>query len=97
VILLDGVILDEAMPDQVRLHHVIFLEKLVLAGIAWTNGALPTQMQAMLFCSGNKLSHMTQETHIVADPRYLVHPLFPIYDRDDLAHTHTTRIIKSYE
>jgi hypothetical protein len=40
VILLDGVILDETMVDQVRLHHVIFLEKLVLAAIGWINGAL---------------------------------------------------------
>jgi hypothetical protein len=42
VILPYGVILDEAMLDPVRLHHVIFLEKLVLAAIARTNGALPT-------------------------------------------------------
>jgi hypothetical protein len=39
----DGVILDEAMLDQVRLHHVIFLEKLVLAAVARTNGVIPTQ------------------------------------------------------
>jgi hypothetical protein len=56
------------MPDQVRLHHVIFLEKLVLAAIPRTNGALPTQTQMMLFRSGNKLFHMTQERHIIADP-----------------------------
>jgi hypothetical protein len=36
------VILDEIMVDQVRLYHVIFLEKLVLAAIAWINGALST-------------------------------------------------------
>jgi hypothetical protein len=88
VILSDGVILDEAISDQVRLHHVIFLGKLVLAAIVWTNDALPTQTQTMFFCSGNKLSYMTQETHIVANLRYLVHPLFPVHDRDDLAHTH---------
>jgi hypothetical protein len=49
VILPDGVLLDEAMLDQVRLHHIIFLEKLVLAAISRTNGVLPTQTQTMLF------------------------------------------------
>jgi hypothetical protein len=43
VILLDNVILDETMLDQVRLHHVIFLEKHVLAAIAQTNAAILTQ------------------------------------------------------
>jgi hypothetical protein len=86
VILLDGVILDETMADQVRLHHVIFLEKLVLAAIARTNVAIPTQAQMMLFRSGNKLFHMNQERHIVANPWYLVHPLFPVHGHD-LAHT----------
>jgi len=38
----DGVILEEAMPDQVRLHHVIFPEKVVLSAIARTNDALLT-------------------------------------------------------
>jgi hypothetical protein len=42
MILLDGVILDETIPDQVRLHHIIFLEKLVLVAVARTNGAIPT-------------------------------------------------------
>jgi hypothetical protein len=43
VILPNGVILDETMLDQVRLHHVIFLEKLLLAAVARTNAALPIQ------------------------------------------------------
>jgi hypothetical protein len=42
VILLDGVIVDENMLNQVRLHHIIFLEKLVLAAVARTNAALLT-------------------------------------------------------
>jgi hypothetical protein len=42
VILPDGVILDETIPDQVRLHHVVLLGKLVLAAIAQTKGELPT-------------------------------------------------------
>jgi hypothetical protein len=69
MILLDGVNLDETIPDQVRLHHIIFLEKLVLAAVARTNGAIATQTQTMFFHSGNKLFHMNQERHIIADPR----------------------------
>jgi hypothetical protein len=36
VILADGVILDETILDQVRLHHIVLLGKLVLAAIART-------------------------------------------------------------
>jgi len=75
------------MPDQVRLHHVIFLEKVVLAAIAWTNDAFSTQTHMVLFRSGNKLSHMSQKSQIVADPWCLIHSLFPIHnDRNHLAH-----------
>jgi hypothetical protein len=84
LILPDGVILDETILNQVRLHHVIFLGKLVLAAIERTKGELLTQTQMMLLHSGNKLSHMTQERQIGAQPRCLVHP-FPVHDRD-LAH-----------
>ena len=56
----DNVIFDKIMPDQVRLHHVIFLEKFALAAIARSNSALPTQTHTMLFCSGNKISYMMQ-------------------------------------
>jgi hypothetical protein len=84
VIFSDGVILDKTIPHQVRLHHVIFLGKQILAAIAWTNGELLTQTMMMLFRSGNKLSHMTQERQIGAQPRCLIHP-FPVHDRD-LAH-----------
>jgi len=37
-----GVILDETIADQVRFHHVIFVEKFVLAATARTNGQLHT-------------------------------------------------------
>ena len=37
------------MPDQVRLHHVIFLEKVVLAAIARINDAPSTQMHRCFF------------------------------------------------
>jgi hypothetical protein len=59
MILPGGVILDEAMPDQVRLHHVIFLEKVVLAAIARTNDVLLTRTHTVLFCSSNELSHIS--------------------------------------
>jgi hypothetical protein len=66
VIFSDGVILDETIPDQVRLHHVILLGKLILAAIARTKHELPTQTQVMLFRRGNKISHMAQERQIGA-------------------------------
>jgi hypothetical protein len=60
VILPDGVIFDEAMSDQVRLHHVIFLEKVVLAANACTNDALLTQTHTVFFPSGN-FSHVPEK------------------------------------
>lgn len=62
----DGVIVDKTIADQVRFHHAIFVDKIVLASIARTNGALPTQTCTMLFRNGNKFCHMMQESHIVA-------------------------------
>ena len=56
------------------------MEKFVLAAIAWTNGVLPAQTHTTLFHSSNKFSHMMQESLIVADPRYLVHPLCPVHE-----------------
>jgi len=64
----DGVILGRTTVDQTGLHHVIFVEKFVLAANARKNGALPTQTHTMLFRSRNKISHMMQERHIVANP-----------------------------
>ena len=64
----DGVILDKIMEDQVRLHHVISLEKFVLATIAQTNDALPIQTHTILFYSANKFSQMMRERQIVANP-----------------------------
>ena len=84
----DGVILDKTMPNQLRLYHAIFLEQFVLAAIARTNGALPTQTCMMLFRNGNKFCHMMQESQIVASPRYLVHPLCPVHEET----LHTARI-----
>ena len=81
----DGVIVDKTIADQVRFHHAIFMDKIILASIARTNGALPTQTCTMLFRNGNKFCHMTQESEIVASPRYLVHPLCPVHE-GDLAH-----------
>ena len=78
--LLDGVILDKTIADQVIFHHAILLDKIVLASTARTNGALPTQTCTMLFRNGNKFCHMTQESQIVASPRYLVHPLCPVHE-----------------
>ena len=77
---LDGVIIDKTIADQVRFDHAIFVGKIVLASIARTNGALPTQTCAMLFCNDNKFCHMTQESQIVASPQYLIHPLCPIHE-----------------
>jgi len=54
--------------DQTGLHHVIFVEKFVLAANARKNGALLTQTHTMLFRSGNKIFHMMQERHIIANP-----------------------------
>ena len=65
----DGIIFDKTMADQVRFHHIILLEKFVLATIAWTNGALLTQTDTMLFRSGNKIFHMMQKRQIVANSR----------------------------
>ena len=45
----DGVIVDKTIADQVIFHHAIFVDKIVLASIARTNGALPTQTCTMLF------------------------------------------------
>ena len=63
----DGIIFDKTMADQVSFHHIILLEKFVLATIAWTNGALLTQTHTMLFRSGNKFLHMLQKSQIVAE------------------------------
>jgi len=88
VILLDGVIIDEAMLDQVRLHHVIFLEKVVLAAIARTNDALFTQTHTMLFHSGNKtFSHVPEKAKSLLTLGIL-NIRFPVHDdHDHLAHT----------
>ena len=67
----DGVILDKTIADQVRLHHIIFVEKFVLAAIAWINGALPTQTHTILFRSCNKISHMMQETLSILHNLYI--------------------------
>ena len=53
--LLDGVILDETIPDQVRFHCVICMGKKVLAALTQTDGVFPLQTQTMHFGSGNKL------------------------------------------
>src|SRR6185312_12520254 len=84
----DGVIVDKTIADQVRFHHAIFVDKIVLASIARTNGALPTQTCTMLFRNGNKFCHMMQESQIVASPQYLVHPLCPVHEET----LHTARI-----
>ena len=76
----DGVIVDKTIADQMRFHHAIFVDKIVLASIARTNGALLTQTCTMLFCNGNKFCHMMQESQIIASPRYLVHPLCPVHE-----------------
>ena len=67
----DGVILDKTIADQVRLHHIIFLEKFILTAIARTNSALPTQTHMILFRSGNKISHMMQETLSILHNLYI--------------------------
>ena len=60
----------------------------VLTAIALTNNALPTQTHTVLFHNGSKLSYMSQKSQIVADPRYLIHPLSPVHDDDNrLAYT----------
>ena len=64
-----GVILDEIIADQVRFHHVIFMEKFVLSATAHTNGELLTPTHTMLFHSGKKFCHTMQERYIVANPR----------------------------
>ena len=61
------------------------MDKIILASIAQTNGALPTQTCAMLFYNGNKFCHMMLESQIVVSPQYLVHPLCPVHE-EDLAH-----------
>ena len=76
----DGEILDKTMADQVRLHHIIFLEKFILTAIARTNGALMTETHTMLFRSGNKFSQTMQKSQIVANPRYLVNPLCHVHN-----------------
>ena len=76
----DGVIVDKTIADAVRFHDAIFIDKIVLASIAWTNGALSTQTCTMLFRNGNKFCHMMQESQIIAGPRYLVHPLCPVHE-----------------
>ena len=76
----NGVIVDKTIADQVRFHHAIFVDKIVLASTARTNGALLTQNCTMLFRNGNKFCHMMQESQIVASPRYLVHPLCPVHE-----------------
>ena len=78
----DGVILDKTISDQVRLHHAIFLGQFVMAPITGTDGALLTQTLTMILRSGSKLSHILQKSHIVASPRYLIHPLCPVHGRD---------------
>ena len=78
--LADGVILDKTIADQVRFHHAIFMDKIILASIARTNGALLTQTCTMLFRNGNKFCHMMQESQIGASPRYHVHPLCPVHE-----------------
>jgi len=78
----DGVILDKTIADQLRSHHAIFVETIVLASIARTNDALLTKTQMMLFRSENKFCHMMQESQIIATPRYLVHPLCLVHERD---------------
>ena len=65
----DGIIFDKTMADQVRFHHVIFMEKFVLSATAHTNGELLTPTHTMFFHSGNKLCHMMKERQIVANPR----------------------------
>jgi hypothetical protein len=53
---------DQSMPDQVRLHHIIFLEKVVLAAIAWTNDALSTQTHTVLFLQRQQtFSHVPEK------------------------------------
>ena len=76
----DYVIVDKTIADQVRFHHTIFVDKIVLASIARTNGALLTQTCTMLFRNGNKFCHMMQLSQIIAGSRYLVHPLCPIHE-----------------
>ena len=60
--LLDGVILDETIPDQVRFRRVISVGKKVLAALTWIDGEFPHQTQTMPFGNGNKLCHMFQES-----------------------------------
>ena len=81
-----GVIVNKTIADRVRFHHAIFVDKIVLASIARTNGALSTQTRTILFGNDNKFCHVVQESQIVASPRYLVHPLSPIHE-GDLAHS----------
>ena len=47
----DGVIVDKTIVDQVRFHHAIFVDKIVFASTARTNGAIPTQTYTMLFAA----------------------------------------------
>ena len=84
----DGLIVDKTIADQVRFHHAIFVDKIVLASTARTNGGLPTQTCTMLFRNDNKFCHMMQESQIVASPRYFVHPLCPVHEET----LHTARI-----
>ena len=81
----DGVILDKTIVDQLRSHHAIFMETIVLASIARINDALLTKTQMMLFRSENKFCHMMQESQIVAGPQYLIHPLCPVHE--EILHT----------
>ena len=60
------------------------MDQFVMAPIARTDGVLPIQTLTMLFCSGNKLSHILQKCQIVASTQYLVHPLCHVH-RQDLA------------
>ena len=81
----DCVIVDKTIADQVRFHHAIFVDKIVLASIARTNSALPTQTCTMLFHNGNKFCHMMQESQIVASPQYIIHSLCPVHE--EILHT----------
>ena len=76
----DGVIVDKTIADQLRSHHAIVVETIVLASIARINDALLTKTQMMLFRSVNKFCHMMQESQIIASPRYLVHPLCLVHE-----------------
>ena len=59
----DGVIVDKTIADEVRFHDAIFVDKIVLASIARTNGALLTQTCTMLFHNGNKFCHPLCPVH----------------------------------